>query len=455
MKNSFISLQMQQKKYFHSGRTKSIEFRISMLKKLKKIIEQNEQDILRALSNDLHKSITESYTSEISYVLKEIRFFIKYLNKLRKKERVRTPFINKPGKSYYQYEPYGTVLIISPWNYPFALLFSPLIGAIAAGNCIIAKPSEISKHTSNLIYRILSENFDKEYIAVVEGDAESVQALINDQIDYIFFTGSTSIGKIIMKSAAEYLIPVTLELGGKNPCIVDSDVNIEVAAKRIAWGKFFNAGQTCVAPDYVLLHRDIKDKFVEQLITTIKHFYTEKDFTHIVNDFHFDRLTKLMAEEKIIEGGICKKENLYISPTLITDINHNSKLMDEEIFGPILPIIIYEDLELEIKKLNASPKPLVLYYFSNDKVKHDKIINMTSSGSVCINGTIHILLSTELPFGGVGESGMGRYHGIESFETFSNKKSILKKSFWGDLKAVYPPYDTPLKILKKAIKFLY
>jgi acyl-CoA reductase-like NAD-dependent aldehyde dehydrogenase len=458
--NEINILLLKQKSFFNSEKTKDISFRIENLRKLYKLIEKNETLIMDALYQDLHKSQTEAYTSEILFVLKEIEFIIKHLKKWNKPQKVRTSLINFPGKNFIQYEPYGITLIIGPWNYPFGLVFSPLAGALAAGNCAIIKPSEISKNTSKVICNLINENFPDEYLFAIEGDATVSQALINEHTDYIFFTGSTNVGKKIMKSAADHLIPVTLELGGKNPCIVDSDINLDVTARRIIWGKFFNAGQTCIAPDYLLVHREIKDKFLEKLKSTLEEFYPKilednQDYTHIINQEHFIRLSSLLNEGKIVAGGEKNQLKLFISPTIITDIDYNSKIMDEEIFGPILPVLTYDNLENEIYRLKSMSKPLSLYFFSNDKNKQERIIVGTSSGSVCINGTIHTIMNNRLPFGGVGLSGMGNYHGRASFETFSHKKSVLKKSFWLDLKAMYPPYKTKLDILKKIVKWLY
>jgi aldehyde dehydrogenase (NAD+) len=459
-KEQILSLQRKQKEFFYSGKTKDIAFRIEILKKLYNVIENNEGKILAALQQDLNKSITESYTSEISYILQEINSAIRNLNSWKQRTYVNTSLINKPGKSYFINEPYGSVLVISPWNYPFGLLFTPIVGAIAAGNCIIAKPSEISKHCSNLIFELISQNFPEEYFAVVEGGAEVTQCLINQNTDYIFFTGSTEVGKEIMKSASEFLIPVTLELGGKNPCIVDKDVDIEIAVKRLVWGKFFNAGQTCVAPDYLFLHEDIKEKFLSKLVETTKKFYgsyteIEKNFTRIISQKHFDRILNLLNEGKIILGGSSDKSNLLIEPTIICDISYASQIMQEEVFGPVLPVILYNDLNEVLTKFQKISKPLCIYYFSKNKKNHDVIINNTITGTVCINGTIHSIISHYLPFGGIGESGMGRYHGKASFETFSYKKAVLNKKFWWDWSVIYPPYNTSIKVLKKAFKIFY
>ncbi|MEJ2627500.1 MAG: aldehyde dehydrogenase family protein [bacterium] len=450
----------KQKDFFNTGKTRDLSFRLDILKKLYDIIEVHESEIMTALYKDLKKGETESYTSEIAYVQKEIKYIIKSLKKWNKPEKFSVPLINQPGKSYIQYDPYGIVLIISPWNYPFGLLFTPLVGAVAAGNCVVAKPSEQSEHTSRLIVSLIRQNFPEEYITVVEGDAEVTQNLIQENIDYIFFTGSTGVGKLIMKSAAEYLIPITLELGGKNPCIVDYEINMDVAVKRIVWGKFFNAGQTCIAPDYLLVHQEIKNEFLDRLIAMIHNFYgsnikENQDYSHIININHFNRLSDLIKEGSIVTGGEKNIDSLFISPTVITDISDGAKIMQEEIFGPILPVLFYENLESVIIKLKGKPKPLVLYFFSKNKNKQKVVLTQTSSGSVCINGTIHSIMSHKLPFGGLGQSGMGKYHGKASFTTMSHKKSVLKKSFYGDIKAVYPPYKTPIKLLKKVIKFMY
>ncbi len=457
--NEINKLLLNQKEFFNTGKTKDITFRIEQLTKLQELIEKNESIIMDALYKDLHKSQTESYTSEIAYVLKEIESIIKNLKKWNRKGKVRTSLINLPGKSYFQYEPYGIVLIIGPWNYPFGLIFSPLIGAISAGNCVVIKPSEISVNTSKLIFNLINDNFPNEYLSVVEGDSQVSQALINEKIDYLFFTGSSKIGKLIMKSASEHLIPITLELGGKNPCIVDCNIDIEVTARRIVWGKFFNAGQTCIAPDYLLVHKDIKDEFLEKIKGTLKEFFPEmhkdnKDYSHIVNQVHFDRLSALMDEGIIVAGGEKDSANLYISPTIISELYYNSKIMNEEVFGPILPVLVYDDLNDVIQNLRNQQKPLSLYFFSKDKKKQNQILDGTSSGSVCINGTIHTIMTNKLPFGGVGLSGIGKYHGRASFETFSHKKSVLQKSFKFDLKSMYPPYKTKFSILKQIAKRL-
>lgn len=459
-KNEIDILLEKQRKFFNTNKTKDVSFRLETLNKLYQIILNNEDSIIKALYDDLHKGDTEAYSSEILFSINDLKYIFKNLKKWSKKQKIFTHFINQPGTSYYQNEPFGISLIIGPWNYPFGLIMSPLFGAISAGNCAILKPSEITENTSKLIAELINSNFPEDYIRVVEGGAEVTQLLINEKIDYVFFTGSTQVGKIIMKSAAEYLLPVTLELGGKNPCIVDKDIDLDVTVNRILWGKFFNAGQTCIAPDYLIVHSEIKDKFNEKMKQNLDKFYPNinhenKDFTHIVNTRNFERLEKILSQGEIIFGGEKDKEHLFISPTLIVNPDMNSEIMTDEIFGPILPITFYDDLNKVITDLKNKPKPLTLYFFSNDKRNQDKIANETSSGSVCINGTIHVIFDNKLPFGGVGMSGLGNYHGKWSFETFSHKKAIVKKSFSFDMKQMYPPYKVNLAMLKKIIKWFY
>ncbi len=449
----------KQRTFFDSGKTRDTHFRIDQLRKLYHIIDENTKEILHSLFLDLNKSSTESFTSEIMYALIEIKALLRNIKKWSRPVKVKTPILNKPGKSFYIYEPYGTALIISPWNYPFGLLITPLAGAIASGNCIIGKPSEQAPSTSACIKRLIDQNFDEAYIAIVEGGAEDTQSLIRPGTGCIFFTGSTGVGRKIMASASNYLIPVILELGGKNPCIVDDDINLDTAVRRIAWGKFFNAGQTCVAPDYLMVHRNIKDKFLNKLKSTIKDFYETrdpvKDFTRIINRKHYDRLSGLLNKGDIIAGGNTDEERLYISPTVLDNMDFDSRIMQEEIFGPVLPVITYDNLASALDHITKRDRPLITYFFSNDKRKQKLVMDRANSGSVCINGTLHIFLSNELPFGGAGASGMGRYHGFASYEAFTYKKAVLQKSLSWDIKTFYPPYKTPLKFLKKIMDFIY
>lgn len=453
-------LYLRQKNFFNSDASKDISFRLNSLNKLKQVIQKNEDKLFEALFLDLHKSKTEAYTSEIYYIIREIEYVSKNLAKWIKPTKCSNPLINQPGKSYYLNEPLGSSLIIGPWNYPIGLLLSPLIGSIAAGNCSIIKPSEISKHTSKLLIDLFSSEFPDEYIAVVEGGPNITQSLINGHTDIVFFTGSTMVGKIIAQKAAENLIPVILELGGKNPCIVDNEIDIDVTSKRIVWGKFFNAGQTCIAPDYLLVHEGVYDQIIDSIPITIDTFYGKNinvniDYSHIVNENHFNRLINLMEEGEIIYGGDTDRASLFISPTLVKPYNTSTKLMQEEIFGPILPILKYSDIDNLLISLKDKPKPLATYFFSKNKEKQNQVISKTATGNICINGTIHHIINNRIPFGGVGLSGTGKYHGKFSFDAFSNKKSILKRSFRLDFKKMYPPYDPDITTLKKAVKFLY
>lgn len=443
--------------YFNSGITKKVSFRLNKLKKLKDAIIKNEDKILKSVKIEMNRPNVEAYVSEIGLLLNEIDYMLNNLKSLVKPKRVRTPLVHFLAKSYIYQEPYGVVLIIGPWNYPFQLIISPLIGAIAAGNCSILKPSETSSFSSRIISRIIKDNFDKEFISVVEGGVEVTKSLLSMNFDYIFFTGDSGVGKIVMKAASKNLTPVTLELGGKCPCIVDKDINVKYASKRIVWGKFFNAGQTCVAPDYLLVNKVIKQKLISKMKEYIEEFYSKEpsknpDYARIINIKQFKRLTKLLNEGNIVIGGEFNEEELYIAPTIIDNISLDSKIMKNEILGPILPILDFDELKDAISIVNSKPKPLALYFFSKDKYKQNMIIKNTSSGGVCINDTVIHFATTHLPFGGVGQSGMGNYHGKASFNTFSHEKSILMKSFLFDFNIRYPPYMDKMKLLKRFLK---
>lgn len=445
--------------YFNTGITRDTNFRITQLKKLKQSIKKYEKELLSALYIDLGKSEFEAYSTEIGFTLDSISYMIKNLKKWSKPVKVKTPIHQQPSKAYIMYEPYGTVLIIGPFNYPFQLIIEPLIGAIAAGNCAVLKPSENTPTISAIINKLISETFDYNYICVIEGEREATSALINLPFDYIFFTGSVPVGKIVMKAAATNLVPVTLELGGKSPTIIDKTSNLDIAAKRIAWGKFLNTGQTCVAPDYLLVHKDIKVKFIEKLIKTIVSFYSEdasksNDYGKIVNKRQFNRLTSIIDRDKnkIIYGGNFDADSLYIEPTLIDNINWQDAAMEDEIFGPILPIMEYSDLGEVITMINERPKPLALYLFTEDNAVEKKVFENISFGGGCINDTISHVASPYMPFGGVGNSGIGGYHGEESFKTFSHRKSILKKSTRFNINLIYPPYKDKVKLVRKLLK---
>ncbi|MFB2838705.1 aldehyde dehydrogenase [Floridanema evergladense] len=445
----------QQRQFFSTGKTKDIAFRLTQLKNLKQAILDNKDEIIDALKADFNKPIFESYLTEIG-VIKEIDYAIKNLKNWSKPKKVATPLEQLPGSAFIYPEPLGVVLIISPWNYPFYLVISPLVGAIAAGNCVIIKPSEISHHTSGVIAKIMQKTFQSDYISVVEGGVEASQQLLQQKFDHIFFTGGTAIGKIVMEAAAKNLTPVTLELGGKSPCIIDSDINIETTARRIVWGKFLNAGQTCIAPDYLLVNQTIKKPLVDSIKNCLEEFYGDDpekspDFGRIINQKQFNRLVELLKSGEIIVGGKTNSETRYIAPTLIDKVSLDTPIMQEEIFGPILPVLEYEKLEEAIAIVNNQPKPLALYFFSKNQEYQQKILQTTSSGGVCINDTVMQIAVTELPFGGVGNSGIGSYHGKASFDTFSHRKSVLKKSFLLDFKIRYAPYLGKLDLLKKFI----
>lgn len=455
--NEIKKLIDKQREYFRKGITLDIDFRINKLKILRRAIIENESLILKALKEDLNKSDFEGYETEIGIVLDEIRYIIKNLKSWAKPKKVKTPLTQFISTSYIYPEPYGITLIIAPWNYPFQLVIAPLIGSISAGNCSIVKPSEYAPHTSKVISKIIVDNFEEEFIAVVEGGIDVNKALLKEKFDYIFFTGSVNVGKIVMEAASRHLTPVTLELGGKSPCIVDEDADIDLAAKRIVWGKFLNAGQTCVAPDYLYLHKNIKDYFIKSAIKYIKEFFGEnplksEDYPRIINIKHFNRLKNLLKEGDILYGGDFDEEKLYIAPTIIDNITWEDFVMQDEIFGPILPVLVFEELDEVVETVNTHPKPLALYYFSNDKEKQKRVISEISFGGGCINDTIVHLATPYLPFGGVGNSGMGSYHGKASFDTFSHKKSVLKKSNLIDIPLRYPPYKGKIKLLRKILK---
>ena len=444
----------KQKLYFAEGITKELDFRLEKLKILRKAIIDNEKEILEALKKDLNKAHFESYATEIGFVLEELKYTIKNLPKWTKRKKVKTPITHFSSRSYIYSEPYGITLIMSPWNYPFQLNIAPLIGSIAAGNCAIIKPSEDSLYTSEVIEKIIGENFDKEYITVIKGGKEVNQSLLKEKFDYIFFTGSIQVGKIIMEAASKNLTPVTLELGGKSPCIVDETADIDLAAKRIIWGKFVNAGQSCVAPDYVMVENTMKEELISKMKDYIKEFYGNNpcmslNYPKIINSKHFNRLINLIEGEEIIIGGDYDDEINKISPTILDNVSWDSPVMQEEIFGPILPILEFEDLNELLAVVNKKPKPLSLYFFSNDKNRQKEIIKNISFGGGCINDSLVHLATPHMPFGGVGDSGMGEYHGKWSFDTFSHKKSILKKSNLFDIPLRYPPFKNNLKLLKK------
>ena len=449
----------KQRQFFNSGKTKSIEFRIEQLKKIKQLILDNESKIKEALYKDLHKSNFEAYGTEVGFVLKDIDHTIKAIRKWAKPEKVPTPLFHQLGTSWIQSEPLGVTYVIAPWNYPFQLLIAPAIGAIAAGNTVIMKPSRMSEHTCRLLENLINNNFPEEYLKIVS-NFETCQELLEERFDYIFFTGGKEVGTEIYQKAARFLTPVTLELGGKSPCFIDESIDFKWAIKRVIWGKFTNAGQTCVAPDYFLVDRKIKDKFIEEAKKTIKEFYGENpklsnDFGRIITEKHYIRITNLFKDADVVFGGEHSIEDKYIAPTILDNVKPDDAVMQEEIFGPLMPIITYDKLEDAIAFVNSRSKPLALYIFSDNKLYQQKILQETSSGNASINECLMHVGQFNLPFGGVGDSGIGQYHGKLSFDIFSHRKGVLKKSTLTDLALRYPPYSEKVaNMLKKLMDWL-
>lgn len=444
--------------YFDTHETKQIKFRRKKLKALKKAIKAHEIDLIDALNSDLGKGKVEAYATEIGIVLKELSTYIKEIKNWSRTKSINTPMMQFPGKSYLMYEPYGKVLIIGPFNYPFQLVMSPLIGAIAAGNCVVIKPSEHTPQTSMVIEQIIKEVFEPEHVTVYQGEKEVTSALLDERFDYIFFTGSSKVGQIVYEKASKHLTPVTLELGGKSPTIVDDTANIKVAAERIAFGKFMNAGQTCIAPDYVLVDNKIKDKFIKALKATLKEFYGDKpldseDYGNVINDQHFNRLTAMIDEayDRVLIGGDSQADALHIDPTVI-DARLNDLSMKEEIFGPILPIIGYNDKEDIFPIIKGFEKPLALYIFSDDHDFVRDVFNRVSFGGGCVNDTIMHVANPYLPFGGVGHSGIGHYHGKYTFELFSHQKAYMTKSTKLESGIMFPPYKGKFRYIKQIFK---
>lgn len=448
---------LRQRRFFAKGYTKNISYRELQLRRMYQWISGHEDEILEALRQDLNKSPFEGYATEIGIVKEEIQYILKHLRSWAKVKRVHTPITQFPSRSFIYHEPYGVVLIMSPWNYPFQLTIAPLVGAICAGNCAVVKPSAYSPATSSIIHRMIRELYAPEYIEVAEGGRAENEGLLNEHFDYIFFTGGVTVGKLVMAKASKHLTPVSLELGGKSPCIVDETSNITMAAKRIVWGKFLNAGQTCVAPDYVLVHRSVKNKLVRDMKRQITKMYGRNplqnpDYPKIINEKHFERLLDLIPGEKVAAGGTWEYAARRIAPTILDHVTWNSKVMQEEIFGPILPIITYDSLTEAVRAVNARPRPLALYLFTRSVRTEKYIMKNISYGGGCINDVIVHLATSEMPFGGVGGSGMGNYHGKASFTTFTHEKSIMKKSTWIDIPLRYPPYKNHLKMLRKLQK---
>ena len=457
--NKYENILKRQRNYLSNIGIIEVTDRIENLKKLKNSIKKYENNIINALNIDLGKPEFEAYSNEVGFVYSTIDYFIKNLKSWTKVKKVKNDAAQLPGKSYIYKSHYGAVLIIGPYNYPFQLLIEPLIGAISGGNTVILKPSEYATKTEAIVEKIIKETFDEKYIAVVTGDYKVNSQLLDLEFDYIFFTGSVNVGKIVMEKASKHLTPVTLELGGKSPVIVDNTANLKVSAKRILWGKLTNAGQTCVAPDYILAHEDIYEELIKEFEKVIIEFYGQdiinsKDFGRIINDRHMNRLNAILEHDKnkITFGGEVDFEKRYISPTIIRDVTLEDAVMNEEIFGPIIPVIKYKNMEDIKYYISHHKNPLALYVFSEDENFSEDIINRFSFGGGCVNDTISHVASAYLPFGGIGSSGMGNYHGKASFDTFTHTKSIVKKSTKIDLKLVFPPYKDKIKLIKKVMK---
>lgn len=453
------SMIASQRDFYFTGETRSAEFRKEMLGRLKEAILKYEDEITEALHKDLGKGAFESYVTEIGFVLSSISEMIKNVDEWIEPVRAKTPIYLQPAKSFIVREPYGSVLIIGPYNYPFQLVMEPLVGAIVGGNCAIVKPSESAVHTVEVIRTILTEIFPPEYVRVVEGAREETSALIHASFDYIFFTGSVSVGKVVMRAASERLTPVTLELGGKSPAIVDQTANLSNAAERIVWGKFMNTGQTCVAPDYVLVHHSVKDTLLKKMKATIKKFYGKDskgsiDYGRIINTRQFDRLDTLLEKERsqIVVGGETDRDALFIAPTLFDEIDWTSPLMEDELFGPLLPILTYDNLGEAIHRVRKLPKSLAAYMFTENEQAVDYFMQNLSFGGGCINDTVSHVGNTNLPFGGIGSSGLNAYHGKASFDVFTHAKSMMQRNTKIPMRLVFPPYQNKLKIVKSLIR---
>ena len=443
-----------QRDFFATNKTKDINFRLEQLRKLKNAILKNQEKIESALWEDLHKSPEESYLTEISIVTGEVDNHIKHLKKWAKPKRVSTPLHLLPSSSKIIYEPLGLSLIVAPWNYPFQLLINSLVGSISAGGCSILKPSPDAPTIAKVMQEMIEETFESNYITVVQGGKETNTILFNERFDIIFFTGSPNVGKVVMKAASQHLTPVVLELGGKSPCIVDADANINIAARRIAWGKMINAGQTCIAPDYLFAHSSIKDELLDKIANNIKEMYgndikESRFYPRIINQRAIDRLEKLMNQGKIHSGGEIDEKERFIAPTIIDNINPGFLIMQKEIFGPILPVMIFDHIDETIEYINKNEKPLAFYYFGKNK-NAKNVLAKTTSGGACINDTLMHITNHNLPFGGVGNSGLGKYHGQESFLAFSNKRAVVNTPTWIDLPLKYPPFKY-FKLIKKIV----
>ncbi len=456
-RDAYAMLVNRQREFFRSGATLDIAVRLQQLRTLYRLLERYEKDFFEAVKRDFGKPAFETFGTELALIKKDIRYLSKNLPRLMRPERVSTNAVSWPAKSRVYHVPYGVSLIIGAWNYPLLLTLQPLAGAIAAGNCAVLKPSELAGHTAGLLHRLFQEAYNPEYIAVEEGGAEESKILLEQPFDYIFFTGSPAIGKKVMQAAAERLTPLTLELGGKSPCIVDADADLDLSARRIVWGKFVNAGQTCIAPDYLLAHHTVENELLENIEKYIKQFYGDDprnspDYARLINDHHFSRVEGLIDATKVYCGGHSDAGQRYISPTVLRGSQWEDAAMQEEIFGPVLPVISFNSLEEVVEKINQRPSPLALYFFSKSTKKLEQLQQKVSYGGGCFNDTLFHFGNHHLPLGGVGNSGMGQYHGKYSFYAFSHKKSMVLKSRYLDIPLRYPPYEGKLKWLRRVFK---
>jgi aldehyde dehydrogenase (NAD+) len=455
----FAAVVQRQRAFFQTGVTRPLTFRRAQLGKLRDALEAREGLLLEALHADLRKSPHEGYATEIGPVLSELHHALRHLPAWMRAQRRRTPPLAWPARGFIRPEPRGVALILGPWNYPLQLLLSPLVGALAAGNCVVLKPSEFAPRTAAAIAELLGAAFPESYVSVVQGDREAGEALLRERFDTIFFTGSTPVGRAVMAAAARHLTPVTLELGGKCPCLVCADAPLDIAARRIAWGKFLNAGQTCVAPDFVLVDRAVRGPWMEAMKQALREFYGEDpqrspSYSRIINRKHFDRLTGYLGSGQIAHGGQHDASDLYLAPTILAEVPADAPVMQEEIFGPILPVLEHTGLESALAQLRDRPSPLALYLFTRDRTTQEQVLAGTRSGGVCLNDTISHMIGHDLPFGGLGDSGLGAYHGRASFDCFTHRRSVLHRSLRLDPKLRYPPPRVALTTLKRAFRFL-
>lgn len=450
------SIVEKQRNYFNSNATRELTFRKALLKKLATVLKAHESELTAAIHADFHKSEFDTYTTEFALLYSDINETLKELDNWVRPQSVRTNLMNLPGKSTIYREPYGVCFVIGAWNYPFQLTLAPAIAALAAGNTVIIKASELPSQSAQALAKMINANFDPGVLHVVEGGGDVTQAVINAKMDYIFFTGSVRVGRIIYEAAAKHLTPVTLELGGKSPAIIDESADLKTTVKRLVWGKFLNAGQTCIATDYVYVHHSLYDSFLTELkkqIEANQYALENNNYVQIINEQHFNRLKELIPMDKVYFGGETNEHNRYIAPTVLTNVNWQDLVMQEEIFGPILPVFTYADLEEVIKAIQSQPKPLALYLFSRKSSTKKRIVNELSFGGGAINDTIMHITNSHLPFGGVGNSGIGSYHGEAGFKTFSHEKSVFEKPLWGEPNIKFPPYSSnKLKWIKRLLK---